>query len=90
MAAKVNAEPERPRMAGRQAHRDNAPTTENENQIESYFLRNLAIPFSDSINMELDERFSNVLQQCSGLLRLIPSVITNKNRNFAITNQQIR
>ena len=40
--------------------------------------------------MELDERFSNVVQQCSGLLRLIPSVITNKNGNFAATDQQIR
>ena len=84
MAAKVNVEPER------QVHRNNAPTNENENQIESYFLRNLAIPFLDSINMKLDERFSNVVQQCSGLLRLIPSVITNKNGNFAITDQQIR
>ena len=40
--------------------------------------------------MELDERFSNVVHQYSGLLRLIPSVITNKNGNFAITDQQIR
>ena len=40
--------------------------------------------------MELDERFSNVVQQYSGLLRLIPSVITNKNGNFAIMDQQIR
>ena len=39
--------------------------------------------------MELDERFSNIVQQCSGLLRLMPSVITNKNGNFAITYQQI-
>ena len=39
--------------------------------------------------MELNERFSNVVQ-CSGLLRLIPSVITNKNGKFAITDQQIR
>ena len=69
----------------RQAHRNNAPTTENENKIESYFLRNVAIPFLDGINMELDERFSNVVQQCSSLLRLIPPVITNKNGNFAIT-----
>ena len=38
VAAKVNVEPERPRIVGRQAHRNNAPTTENENQIESYFL----------------------------------------------------
>ena len=90
VAAKVNVEPERPRIAGRQAHRNNAPTTENENHIESYFLRNLAIPFLDSINLELDERFSNVVQQCSGLLRLILSVITNKSGNFAITDQQIR
>ena len=30
MAAKVNVEPERPRIAGRQAHRNNAPTTEND------------------------------------------------------------
>ena len=38
VAAKVNVEPERLRIAGRQAHRNNAPTTENENQIKSYFL----------------------------------------------------
>ena len=35
VAAKVNVEPERPRTAGRQAHRNNAPTTKNENKIES-------------------------------------------------------
>ena len=35
MAAKFNVEQERPGIAGRQAHRNNAPTTENENQIES-------------------------------------------------------
>ena len=40
--------------------------------------------------MELDEKFSNVVQQCFGLVRLIPSVITNKNGIFAITDQQIR
>ena len=44
----------------------------------------------DSISMELDERFSNVVQQCSGFLHWIPSVITNNNGNFAITDQQIR
>ena len=59
-------------------------------RIESNFLQNLAIPFLDSIDMELDERFLNVAQQCSDLLILIPSAITNKNGNFAITNQQIR
>ena len=54
VAAKVNVEPERLRIAGRQTHRNNTPTTANENQTGSYFLRNLAIPFLDSINMELD------------------------------------
>ena len=86
MAAKVNVEPERPGIAGRQAHRNTVPTTENESQIERYFLPNLAIPFLDSINMDLDESSSNVAQQCFGLLPLIPSIITNKNGNFAITD----
>ena len=40
--------------------------------------------------MELDERFSNDVQQCACFLHLIPSVITNKNGNVAIMDQQMR
>ena len=75
MASVVGEEPSRPRLTGRQAHRSNIPTDAAMDDVESYYLRNLAIPFLDNIIMQLSERFSDVARQCAGVLALVP---TNK------------
>ena len=70
MAAAVDVEPEKPRGAGRQMHRSNAPAE----SVEQYYLRNMAIPLVDHIIAELDSQFSR-LSRVSATLRLVPSVL---------------
>jgi hypothetical protein len=73
MADSVNVEPSKPRTAGRQQHRCNAPTDETTtDQIESYYLRNLYIPFLDGVQVQLEERFSPVARKVVCILKLLP------------------
>jgi len=71
LASAVNVDPSRPRITGRQQHRSNVQPISDD--IENYFLRNLAIPFLDTIIMQLSERFSSVARKCAGLLALVPN-----------------
>ena len=90
VAAKVNVEPERPRK-------------QEDRLIETMFLLlrmkiRLRVTFNEPWRFHfwiasiwnLMKGFQMLYNKCSGLLRLIPSVITNKNGNFAVTDQQIR
>lgn len=53
MAEAVNTQPSQPRVAGKQMHRQNTKA----DTPEEYYLRNLGIPFTDHLIMELDEQF---------------------------------
>ena len=69
-ADKLNISVSIPRIASRQVHRSNAPT----DSPESYYRRNIMIPFLDHITMELEERFGPIHQTNVKLFGLIPSV----------------
>jgi hypothetical protein len=56
LAEEVGVEPIHPRCAGRQQHRNNAPST----TVQEYYLRNLTIPFVDSILTEIESQFSGM------------------------------
>ena len=70
LADKLNISVSIPRIASRQVHRSNAPA----DSPESYYRRNIMIPFLDHITMELEERFGPIHQTKVKLLGLIPSV----------------
>lgn len=57
-----------PRVAGRQTHRPNHPSSDT----SDYFKRSLTIPFIDHVCTELDSRFNTSLTAYHGLV-LIPS-----------------
>ena len=59
-----------PRIASRQVHRANVPA----DSPETYYRRNIMIPFLDHITTELESRFGPVHQTKIKLLGLIPSV----------------
>ncbi len=70
MAAQIDVEPAKPRAAGRQRHRANAPA-EN---VKDYFRRNMAVSFLDHIITEFEAHFSELSVKSSMLLGLIPSI----------------
>jgi hypothetical protein len=70
MAAQIDVQPAKPRAAGRQQHRANAPAE----SVQGYFLRNMAIPFLDHVIIEFEAQFSAHSVTSSMLLGLIPSV----------------
>ena len=55
----------------------NVPSDRNrQDEVESYYLRNIVIPLLDNVSVEFDERFSkNVLTACSCLIYLVPSTL---------------
>ena len=59
-----------PRITARQLHRGNLPA----DNPETYYRRNIMIPFLDHITTELEERFGAVHQTKVKLLGLIPSI----------------
>ena len=61
MAEAVNTQPSQPRVAGKQMHRQNTKA----DTPEEYYLKNLGIPFTDHLIMELDEQFSGKMQAFS-------------------------
>ncbi|XP_072174513.1 52 kDa repressor of the inhibitor of the protein kinase-like [Diadema setosum] len=87
MASAVEVEPSRPRITGRQTHRSNIPIDAAKDDVESYYLRNLVIPFLDNIVMQLSERFSDVARQCAGLLALVP---TNRESSTANATKSLK
>ena len=74
MAATVNVEPSKPRSCARQQHRPNADAE----TIEDWYRVNVAIPFLDHTNQELDFRFSALAQTASKLLGLVPAVLCKR------------
>ncbi len=74
VAAEVNIEPTKPRSAGRQSHRSNAPAE----TPKEYYLRNMAIPFLDHIITQFEARFSSLAVTSSLLLGLVPSVLCSQ------------
>ena len=58
-----------PQTTARQVHRSNIPA-----EIpETYFRRNLMIPFLDHITTQLEDRFGSIHQTMVKLLDLLPS-----------------
>ena len=55
MAEKVGIEPEKPRVARRQAHRSNNPST----SVEEHYRVNAAIPFLDHVIENLNNKFDS-------------------------------
>ena len=54
MAAAVYVEPAKLRHVSMKQHRGNAPAE----STEQHYLRNVAIPFVDYLNLELDNKFN--------------------------------
>ena len=67
----------RPRIVGRQQHRDNVPS----DNIEDHYERNLIIPFVDRAISELRTRFGkdqkNVVSGFLGIIRKLDTVFRN-------------
>ena len=52
-------------MCSKQIHRQTVPSDSNrKDEIESYYLRNIAIPFLDNVCVELHENFLKVITAC--------------------------
>ncbi|KAJ8024668.1 52 kDa repressor of the inhibitor of the protein kinase [Holothuria leucospilota] len=67
----IGTEPSKPRIAGRQQLRSNAPAS----TPYEYYKRNLAIPFLDHINENLHTQFTGLAKKATSLLGLVPAVI---------------
>ena len=59
LAEKINVEPSKPRVAGRQKNRGNNPST----TVEEHYRVNLAIPFIDNILENIDTKFDGMIIQ---------------------------
>lgn len=57
LAEKVGVEPQMPRNASTMRHRSNIPA----DSVKQYYLRNLAVPFVDYINNELDSKLTGTV-----------------------------
>ena len=79
MANKVGTEPSKPRIAGRQEHRSNTPS----DTVEQYYLRNLCIPFLDTIIAELNAQFSTLTTTSVNILGLVPSVVCTQETDLS-------
>ena len=69
LASELNISVSTPRITFRQVHRSNASA----DSPETYYCRNIMIPFLDHITLELEERFGPVHQTKVKLLGLVPS-----------------
>ena len=74
MANEIDIEPAKPRAAGRQKHRANAPSE----TVKEYYLVNMAIPFLDHIISEFGARFEGLSVRASKLFGLIPSILCSE------------
>lgn len=81
MASQIGTEPTKPRAAGRQEHRANAPAQD----VKNYYLRNMAIPFLDHIIAEFEAQFSELSVKASKLLGLIPSILCSQDEHIDIS-----
>jgi len=79
MANEVGAEPNAPRVAKRQRHRQNAES----DLLRQYYLRNVAIPIMDHLCAELDSQFSEHSKLAVKLLNMVPSVLQTKDVKFS-------
>ena len=75
MSEAVGQTPQMPRIVGRQVHKSNVKAS----TPEEYYLKNLAIPFLDNVNMEIDTQFSELSTKCMKLFALVPSILCEKN-----------
>ena len=72
MAEKVGVVPSMPRInCTRQINRSNTPAA----SVDEYDKRNLLIPFTDHIVMELEAQFSGLQRTASKLLGLVPTLL---------------
>lgn len=71
MAEKVGTQPVKPRVTGRQPHRSNVITE----TICEHYTKNVAIPFLDHINQDLESQFSGLAKKAASLLGLVPTII---------------
>ena len=79
-----------PRIIGRQVLKSNVAAS----TPEEYYLKNLAIPFLDNVNMEIDSQFSEMSTKCMKLFALVPSILCENNLTLAhledIRNHRIK
>lgn len=73
MSEAVGQTPQMPRIVQRQIHKSNVRAT----TPEEYYLKKLAIPFLDNVNMET--QFSELSTKCMKLFVLVPSIVCEKN-----------
>ena len=71
MAAAVEVELAKPRGAGQQKHRTNAPAE----TVQQYYLKNMAIALVDHVVRELGAQFSKLSIVSATLTGLVPSVL---------------
>ncbi|XP_048586034.1 52 kDa repressor of the inhibitor of the protein kinase-like [Nematostella vectensis] len=74
MADIINTAPSMPRLVGRQVHHVNAPAV----NPEEHYRRNVAIPFMNHIQSELEEQFSGLSVHASRLHCFVPSILCEK------------
>ena len=81
IAATACLTPSLPRIASRQAHRNNTPAA----TPEEYFRTTVSITYIsllDKIIMEMETRFNPFIVKSSKLLSLVPSIISNDDIPF--------
>ncbi|VDI37412.1 Hypothetical predicted protein [Mytilus galloprovincialis] len=75
MAEAVGQTSQMPRIVGRQIHKSNVKAA----TPKEYYFKNLAIPFLDNVNMEIDTQFSVLSTKCMKLFALVPSILFQKS-----------
>lgn len=80
LADKLNVEITKPRVAGRQTQRGNAPSE----SVEEHFKRNIALPFLDFLNSEMSKRFNLEDRVGAALFKLLPNNIGKLTENADI------
>lgn len=66
MAEKANVKPNTPRICSKQIYRQSVPPDSNrKDEVESYCLRNIVIPFLENVYVEVDKRIWDVLRACT-------------------------
>ena len=84
MANEVGAEPNAPRVAKRQRHRQNAES----DLLRQYYLRNVAIPIMDHLCAELDSQFSEHSKLAVKLLNMLPSVLRRMSNSVTLRSSE--
>ncbi|CAN8017391.1 unnamed protein product [Ixodes persulcatus] len=75
LASSVDTALVKPRVAGIQRNRSNAPAS----SVSEYYRRNVALPFLDHVIQEMDSRFPKNDRVGFGLLQLLPPAIVSAN-----------